>query len=203
MNVYSPVKAYAARKWSLSGLQGISDATLELHFGLYEGYVKNVSLSDEGITEIRTAGKAGGANPGYAELVRRLGFEYNGMRLHEYYFDNMIGEPAEIGTGRLYNALGESYGGFDEWKRDFMAVGGMRGVGWAIAYCDTTNGRITNHWISDHENGNLAGFVPVVVMDVWEHAFIKDYKPADKGKYIEAFFANLDWKACEARLPST
>jgi len=203
MNVSSPVKAYAPRKWSLSGLQGISDATLELHFGLYEGYVKNVNLLNERLTELRSSGKAAGANPGYAELVRRLGFEYNGMRLHEYYFDNMVREPAEIGTGRLYNALGESYGGFDEWKKDFMAVGGMRGVGWAIAYCDTTNGRITNHWIGDHENGNLAGFVPVVVLDVWEHAFIKDYKPADKGKYIEAFFANLDWKACEARLPAT
>jgi Fe-Mn family superoxide dismutase len=77
----------------------------------------------------------------------------------------------------------------------------MRGIGWVIAYCDTTNGQITNHWISDHENGNLAGFVPVVVMDVWEHAFIKDYKPSDKGKYVEAFFANVDWEACESRLP--
>jgi superoxide dismutase, Fe-Mn family len=113
----------------------------------------------------------------------------------------MCNDPKAIGSGRLYNALGEAYGGFAEWKKDFIAVGAMRGVGWAIAYCDTTNGRITNHWISDHENGNLAGFVPIVVMDVWEHAFIKDYKPADKGKYIEAFFANVDWHACESRLP--
>jgi Fe-Mn family superoxide dismutase len=123
------------------------------------------------------------------------------MRLHEYYFDNMTRKPRDIGNGRLYNALGESYGGSEEWKKDFMAVGGMRGVGWAIAYRDTTNGQITNHWISDHENGNLAGFIPIVVMDVWEHAYLKDYKPADKGKYIEAFVANLDWTACEARLP--
>jgi superoxide dismutase, Fe-Mn family len=201
MTVSATAKIYTPKKWDLSGLQGISDATLEMHFGLYEGYVKNTNLLNERLAEIREAGKAVGADPSYAELVRRLGFEYNGMRLHELYFDNMSKRPTEIGNGRLYNALGEAYGGFDAWKKDFMAVGGMRGVGWAIAYCDTTNGQITNHWISDHENGNLAGFVPIVVLDVWEHAFIKDYKPAERGKYIEAFFANLDWKACEARVP--
>ncbi len=192
---------YAPKKWDLSALHGISDATLETHFGLYEGYVKNTNLLNERLSEIRSAGKASGADPAYAELVRRLGFEYNGMRLHEYYFDNLTRRPNEIGNGRLYNALGECYGGFDEWKKDFVAVGGMRGVGWTIAYCDVTNGRVTNHWIDDHQNGNLAGFVPIVVMDLWEHAYIKDYKPAEKSKYIEAFFANLDWKACETRLP--
>jgi Fe-Mn family superoxide dismutase len=195
------MKIYTPKKWDLSGLNGISDATLEMHFGLYEGYVKNTNLLNERLGAIRQAGKASGADPAYAELVRRLGFEYNGMRLHEYYFDNMAKAPGEIGTGPLYNALGEAFGGFEEWKKDFMAVGGMRGIGWVIAYCDTANGQITNHWISDHENGNLAGFVPVVVMDVWEHAFIKDYKPSDKGKYVEAFFANVDWGACESRLP--
>jgi len=199
--ITSSLKVYTPKKWPLSGLTGISDATLEMHFGLYEGYVKNANLLNERLSELRESGNAAGTNPAYAELVRRLGFEYNGMRLHEYYFDNMCNDPKAIGSGRLYNALGEAYGGFAEWKKDFIAVGAMRGVGWAIAYCDTTNGRITNHWISDHENGNLAGFVPIVVMDVWEHAFIKDYKPADKGKYIEAFFANVDWHACESRLP--
>ncbi|MBV9334187.1 MAG: superoxide dismutase [Candidatus Eremiobacteraeota bacterium] len=200
MNVTSSVAPYAARKWALSGLRGISDATLELHFGLYEGYVKNTNLLNDRLREIRAAGKASGSDPSYAELVRRLGFEYNGMRLHEYYFDNLVAQPAEIGNGRLYNALGECFGGFDEWKKDFVAVGGMRGIGWVIAYRDLTNGRITNHWIDDHQNGNLAGFAPIVVMDLWEHAYIKDYKPAEKGRYIEAFFANLDWKACESRL---
>ncbi|HZV76479.1 MAG TPA: Fe-Mn family superoxide dismutase [Candidatus Babeliales bacterium] len=200
MKVYETSKAYAPKKWELHGLNGISDVTLEIHFGLYEGYVKNANLLNERLAEIRQEGKAQGDNPAYAELVRRLGFEYNGMRLHEYYFDNLTREPIDIGGGRLYNAIGECYGGFEEWKKDFIAVGGMRGVGWAIAYRDTTSGRITNHWVSDHENGNLAGFVPIVVMDVWEHAYIKDYKPAEKSKYIEAFFANLDWKACESRL---
>jgi Fe-Mn family superoxide dismutase len=201
MNDHSAPKTYIPKKWSLAGLQGISDATLEMHFGLYEGYVKNANLLNERLAEIRGRGTASGADPTYADLVRGLGFEYNGMRLHELYFDNMTRNAGSIGSGRLSNALGEAYGGFEEWKRDFMAVGGMRGVGWAIAYYDTTNGEITNHWINDHENGHIAGSIPIVVLDVWEHAFIKDYKPAEKSKYIEAFFANIDWKACEARLP--
>jgi superoxide dismutase, Fe-Mn family len=201
MQATSSLKSYTPRKWGLSGLRGISDATLELHFGLYEGYVKNTNLLNERLQEIRAAGKAAGSDPGYAELVRRLGFEYNGMRLHEYYFDNLTQQPEALRGGRLYDALGAAFDGFDKWKADFMAVGGMRGIGWVIAYCDTTNGQITNHWIGDHENGNLAGFVPVVVMDVWEHAYLKDYKPAEKAKYVEAFFENLDWRACEARLP--
>ncbi len=201
MKRYSQLKAYSPKKWDLSGLQGISDATLEMHFGLYEGYVKNVNLLNEHLEVVRDARKAAGGNPAFAELVRRFGFEYDGMRLHEYYFDNMTRRPADIGTGKLYNALGDAYGGFEEWKADFSAVSDMRGVGWAIAYCDVTNGQITNHWISDHENGHLAGCVPIVVLDVWEHAFIKDFKSSERGKYVEAFFANIDWKTCEARLP--
>ncbi|HEY8321159.1 MAG TPA: Fe-Mn family superoxide dismutase [Candidatus Baltobacteraceae bacterium] len=196
------MKIYTAHEWDLAGLQGISDATLEMHFGLYQGYVKNTNLLNERLAELRAAGKNVGSDPAYAELIRRLGFEYNGMRLHEYYFDNMTTSPTEIGTGELYDALGEAYDGFDAWKKDFCAVGAMRGVGWAIAYQDQTNGQITNHWVAEHENGNLAGFAPIVVMDVWEHAFIKDYKPSERAKYVEAFFANIDWKASEARLRS-
>jgi Fe-Mn family superoxide dismutase len=195
------LRAYAPKKWDLSGLSGISDATLETHFTLYEGYVKNTNLLNEQLAELRNSGENKGSNPKYAEIVRRLGFEYNGMRLHEYYFDNMTKRPEELQRGNLYETLGDTYGGFEEWKRDFMAVGGMRGVGWAIAYYDCASRQITNHWISDHENGHLAGFVPVVVMDVWEHAFIKDYKPSEKDKYIEAFFKHIDWRACEARIP--
>ncbi len=194
------MNTYVPKKWDLSGLHGISDNTLQMHFGLYEGYVKNTNLLNERLAELRAAGKNVGADPAFAELVRRLGFEYNGMRLHEYYFDNMTKAPSDIGSGKLADALGAAYGGFEAWKKDFVAVGGMRGVGWAIAYRDLTNGQITNHWIGDHENGNLAGFAPIVVMDVWEHAFLLDYKPSERGKYIESFFANIDWKACEARL---
>ncbi len=201
MNLTSATRPYAAKKWNLSGLHGISDATLELHFGLYEGYVKNTNLLNERLAGMRKAGTVSGADPSYAELVRRLGFEFNGMRLHELYFDNLRSDPKELRGGALADALGASYGSPDDWKKDFAAVGGMRGVGWAIAYYDPTVGAVSNHWVGDHENGTIAGCIPIVVMDLWEHAYLKDYKPAEKGKYVEAFLANLDWEACEARLP--
>ncbi|MDQ2680744.1 MAG: Fe-Mn family superoxide dismutase [Candidatus Eremiobacteraeota bacterium] len=194
------MKSYTAKKWDLHGLQGISDATLEMHFGLYEGYVKNTNLLIEETTQERAAGKNVGSDPKFAELVRRMGWEFNGMRLHELYFDNMTSAPTDLKAGALRDALSTSFGDFDAWKKDFFAVGSMRGVGWAIAYYDPTNGQVTNNWIELHQDGNLAGFTPLVVMDCWEHAFLKDYKPSERGKYIEAFYANLNWAACEARL---
>lgn len=194
------MKTYTPKKWNLSGLKGISDATLEMHFALYEGYVKNTNLLLEQTADLRKNGEGQGSNPKFAEMVRRFGWEFSGMRLHELYFDNMTNKPEELTSGKLYNLLGESYGDFETWKKDFFAVGGMRGVGWAIAYYDTVTGQITNHWIELHQDGNVPTFVPVVVMDCWEHAFIKDYKPSERGKYIEAFYGNIDWKACESRL---
>ena len=107
------------------------------------------------------------------------------------------GDPA---SGALYDALEASFGDFATWKKDFTSVAAMRGVGWAIAYQDPTNGRISNHWVSLHEDGNPAGFKPILVLDVWEHAFLLDYKPAERPKYIEAFFANIDWAKAQTRL---
>jgi Fe-Mn family superoxide dismutase len=193
-------QSYTPKKFDLAGLQGISDNTLQVHFGLYEGYVKNTNLLNEQIHEIVAAGKAAGADPHFAELTRRLGFEYNGMRLHEYYFGNMTKSAGGSPSSTLSEALGSSFGDFDSWKKDFMATGGMRGVGWAIAYQDPWTGRISNHWVTLHEDGNVAGFAPILVMDAWEHAFLLDYKPSERAKYIEAFFANIDWTAVETRL---
>ncbi len=191
---------YTPKKWSLSGLEGISDNTLAVHFGLYEGYVKNTNLLHEQLVDIGKSGKATAANPQFAELTRRLGFEYNGMRLHEYYFDNLKNNANPLPPLALADALAESFGDFDTWKNDFAAIGAMRGVGWAIAFQDPWTGRISNHWITLHEDGNVAGFTPILVMDVWEHAYLLDYKPADRPKYIEAFFANVDWQTVADRL---
>ncbi len=193
-------QSYAPKKFDLSGLQGISDNTLQVHFGLYEGYVKNTNLLNDQLSEMVKAGKAAGADPHFAELTRRLGFEYNGMVLHEYYFGNMTKSAGAQPAGGVQAALAATYGDFETWKKDFSAVGGMRGVGWAIAYLDPASGRVTNHWITLHEDGNVAGFVPLLVMDVWEHAFLLDYKPAERSKYIESFLANLDVDAAQARL---
>lgn len=192
---------YVPKTWKLSGLQGISDRTLEVHFGLYEGYVKNTNLLREQLYTMRESGKVAGSDPAFAELTRRLGFEYNGMRLHELYFDNLCTKPTELlHGGRLHTAIAETFGDFDIWRREFTAVGSMRGVGWAILFQDSWTGELSNHWIGLHERGEVATFNPVLVMDVWEHAFLLDYKPAERPKYIEAFFANVNWQACEERV---
>ena len=196
-------ESYKPKTFDLSDLTGISDKTLEMHFKLYEGYVTNTNLLTEKIGDILADGKVDKEElPAYSELTRRLGYEYNGMVLHEHYFGNMKrgggGEPSKNAGFR--SAVERSFPTFDIWRTDFVSVGKMRGVGWAIAYLDPANGRVSNHWIELHENGNVAGFVPLLVMDVWEHAYLLDYKPADRPKYIEAFLANVDWDVVERRM---
>ena len=193
---------YRPREFNLSGLNGISDKTLEMHFKLYQGYVKETNRLTEKISDFLADGKVDQEEmPAYSELTRRLGFEYNGMVLHEYYFGNMKaqGSVDPEKSSKFRAAVEKSFPSFDIWRTDFVSVGKMRGVGWAIAFLDPANGLVSNHWIELHQNGNVAGFVPLLVMDVWEHAFLLDYKPADRPKYIEAFMSNVDWDAVDGR----
>ena len=194
---------YRPQQFSLSGLQGISDKTLEMHFKLYEGYVEQTNVLNEKIADLLKHGTIDReAMPAYSELTRRLGFEYNGMVLHEYYFGNLKRHgTGDAGRDTAFRATADaSFGDYDLWKADFVGVCKMRGVGWAICYQDPVNGRLSNHWITLHEMGNVSGFIPLLVVDVWEHAFLLDYKPAERPRYIEAVFANLDWEAVEARM---
>jgi len=198
------IDVYKPQQFNLSNLKGISDETLEMHFKLYEGYVKETNKLNEKISEFLKDGKVDQDEfAEYSELNRRLGFEYNGMVLHEYYFDNLktgggTGDPNSASAFR--KSAEQSFGSYDTWKAEFVGIGKMRGVGWAICYQNPMNGALSNHWITLHETGNVAGFIPVLVMDVWEHAFILDYKPADRPKYIEAFFSNIEWNKVEHRL---
>lgn len=195
-------KHYKPKTFNLSGLNGISDKTLEMHFKLYEGYVTNTNTLTEKIAAILSDGKVDQEEmPAYSELTRRMGFEYNGMVLHEYYFGNMKkGGGDDAPRGDFRTAVERSFPSYEIWKTDFAGVGKMRGVGWAMCYLDPANGLVSNHWISLHETGNVAGFVPLLVMDVWEHAFLLDYKPSDRAKYIEAFMSNVDWSVTEKRM---
>jgi superoxide dismutase, Fe-Mn family len=199
-------ESYRTKDFNLSGLNGISDRTMEMHFKLYEGYVKETNNLMERIAAFLKDGDVDQEEmPLYSELKRRLGFEFNGMVLHEYYFGNLKksggGKPAAGSS--FYKAAESSFGSYEIWKADFVGVGRMRGVGWAMCYEQPDTGRLSNHWISLHQIGEVTGFNPVLVMDVWEHAFILDYKPAERSKYIEAFFSNVDWDAVEGRLKST
>lgn len=196
-------KTYKPRQFNLSGLTGISDETLEIHFKLYEGYVTNTNKLNEKLSELVKDGKVDADRMVvFSELKRRLGFEYNGMVLHEYYFENMKkgggGEPDKASAFRT--AVESSYGSFENWKADFTGVGLMRGIGWAATYHDPVLDRMVNVWINEHQVNNIAGYHLALIMDVWEHAFFRDYKPAEKGKYIESFFANIDWSSVDGRV---
>lgn len=190
--------AYEAKDYAkLVGMPGFSEPLLKNHFTLYQGYVANTNKLLDGLGQLLQEGRA--ATPEYAELRRRLGWEFNGMRLHELYFENLGGNGVIDPGSRLAGRLVADFGSHEAWARDFRATGAMRGIGWAILYQDSPSGRLLNFWINEHDGGHPAGCRPLLIMDVFEHAFMLDYglKRAD---YIEAFFAAIDWRSVEARL---
>jgi len=194
---------YTEQKFDhLRGLEGISDDQVKEHLSLYTGYVAQVNALNEELAELRGRGRASGRDHEFAELTRRLGFEYNGMILHEYYFSNLRpnAEPKPASTLKIIQRLAESFGSFEQWRTDFQAIGGMRGVGWVILCQDPVTQRLSNHWITLHQVGAPVSFKPLLVLDVWEHAFMRDYKATEKGRYLEAFFRNIDWRTVEHRL---
>ncbi|GFP18788.1 superoxide dismutase, Fe-Mn family [Candidatus Hakubella thermalkaliphila] len=189
---------YAAKDYShLIGMEGFSETLLKNHFTLYEGYVANTNRLLDTLAEMVREGKIG--TPEYAELKRRTGFEFNGMRLHEYYFENLGGKEPINRSGKLGNKLVEDFGSIENWEADFRGTGSMRGIGWAILYQDNLTGKLMNQWINEHETGHLAGCISILVMDVFEHAFMIDYglKRAD---YIATFFKNIKWGVVDGRL---
>ncbi len=189
---------YAAKDYAkLIGMPGFSETLLKNHFTLYQGYVTNTNKVLDILDQMLKEGKT--ATPEFAELKRRLGWEFNGMRLHELYFENLGGKaPIDTG-GKLARKLTECFGSVQAWETEFKATGSMRGIGWAVLYQDPASGRLINFWINEHDVAHPAGCIPLLIMDVFEHAFMLDYglKRAD---YIEAFFKNVDWQAAETRL---
>lgn len=189
---------YAVRDFNkLLGMEGFSDTLLKNHFTLYQGYVTNTNKLIEILAQMLKEGKT--TAPEFAELKRRLGWEFNGMRLHEYYFENLGGQGGPDRTGKLFKKIAEEFGSYEAWEKEFKSVGTMRGIGWTILYQDNLTKRLINFWINEHDGGHPAGCSPLLILDVFEHAFMIDYglKRAD---YVEAFFKNIDWKAAENRL---
>ena len=197
------VKKYAPQDFSkVRGLSGISDKQVEEHLKLYEGYVKRTNALTEKLFALASEGKASGANPVYAELSRRLGFEYSGMVNHEYYFGNLIAgaqvEPPA--SSKLKKAIEASFGKYETWLSDFRAIATMPGIGWAILFQDPKTGWLSNHFISLHQDNVPVGFRPLLALDGWEHAFMRDYQATERAKYVDAFFKNVNWEAVDGRV---
>lgn len=190
--------AYNAKDYSkLIGMEGFSETLLKNHFTLYQGYVTNTNKLLDTVGQMLKDGKTG--TPEYAELKRRLGWEFNGMRLHEYYFENLGGKTSPEKSKRLIKELAENFGSYEAWEKDFKATGAMRGIGWVVVYQDPMANKLINFWINEHDVSHPAGCNPLLIMDVFEHAFMLDYglKRAD---YIDAFFKNINWSQVEARI---
>ena len=190
--------SYTARDFnSLIGMKGFSDTLIKNHFTLYQGYVANTNKVADTLSQMLKDGKTG--TPEFAELKRRFGWEFNGMRLHELYFENLKGSGGLDKGGKLAKKLERDFGSLEAWEKDFKACGTMRGIGWAVLYFDPAGDRLFNAWINEHDVAHLAGCVPVLIMDVFEHAYMTDYQ-LKRADYIEAFFANINWRAAEARI---
>ena len=198
------MQQYQEQKFSLTNLKGLSDKQVSEHLKLYAGYVKNTNNITDKIAELRQNSETNAL--ALSELTRRFGFEWNGMRLHELYFDCLDpstqlragGQPTE--SEYLKKMIEAQYGNFDNWLREFKSVGLMRGIGWVILYYDPMIKRLQNVWITDHEVGHLASLPIILAMDVWEHAYLLDYLPSQRKDYIEAFFQNLNWRKLNDRL---
>jgi Fe-Mn family superoxide dismutase len=193
------VSTYQAKDYAkLLGMDGFSDNLLNNHFTLYQGYVNNTNKFLELINEAPKDGK----DASFAEYNRRLGFEWNGMRLHECYFDALCGKGKFDSGSEIARQLTREFGSMDEWKKSFQAMGTIKGVGWVALYHDPNTGHCLNCWIEEHHISHPAGCHLLLVMDMWEHAFMLDYG-LNKKNYIEAFFANLDWDVINDRFRSS
>jgi Fe-Mn family superoxide dismutase len=183
------------RPWNLDG---ISEEQIAQHWALYEGYVKNAASLRE---KLELLSKVENFGPEFTELKRHWAFEADGVILHELYFEALKsggGSPSEAAD--VTKLLKKFFGGFAAWKKEFTAVGKMRGTGWAILYLDARAASMTNVWIESHEYGHPAGAAPLLVMDVWEHAYMVDWGASGRAEYIDAFFRNVDWAKVESRL---
>ncbi|MEI6345695.1 MAG: Fe-Mn family superoxide dismutase [bacterium] len=193
------MKKFEEAKFNIPALKGISAKTIEEHLKLYAGYVKHANLILEKIAEYG----ADSEKHAYAlgELQRRFGFEFDGMRNHEYYFRSFEGGAKGLdetaGASALKKAVEEEWGSWDGWIARFKAIALTRGIGWAMMYYDPVTKRLLNAWVDEQHLGHLTGLSPVLALDMWEHSFVADYQPSGKKQYVEDFFANLNWQVIE------
>lgn len=187
---------YTAKNYeNLLGINGFSENALKLHFTLYDGYVKNVNS----ILEKLRGGAVEKGSIEVAEMRRRLSWEYNGMKLHEIYFESLSKNPNKINEeSRLAKKINETYGSFEEFLEMIKSTGTARGIGWVALLKEEETGNLFTVWFEEHDTGIFADSKVLLCMDLLEHAFILDYS-SKKIDYINAFLESVDWKIVEER----
>ncbi len=189
---------YTPRTFALPELSGLSEKQIKVHLALYEGYVKHVNLIAEKLNAVRE--KTLELDPYIvAELRRRFAFEFDGMRMHEYYFEQFEGEKGGSPDSALGKVATAKYGSGEAFIEHIKEVAGTRGIGWVVVYYDPSAQTLHTTFVADHEVGQLSGLPIILAMDLWEHAFMVDYVPAEKKNYIEAFLKNVNWSIVEER----
>jgi Fe-Mn family superoxide dismutase len=169
-------------------LDGLSLKMLRNHFKLYEGYVKK---TNEIRSKLAAADKSE-ANPSFSlfgELKRQETFTINGVKLHEVYFGHLGGNGEA--KGELVTMIEKEFGSLDAWKEDMIATG-IAARGWAILAFDYKDNRLHNYGSDAHNVGAVWAAMPLIVLDVYEHAYFIDYG-VNRKDYINSFFKNLNW----------
>jgi Fe-Mn family superoxide dismutase len=187
---------YQEKTFNLPDMEGLSKNSIDQHLGLYAGYVKNFNQLTQEITELMQDAEK--HTHAISELVRRQSFEFDGMRLHEYYFGQLEGGVQALAADSALAAAVKS-----KWGADIVTllikVGSMRGPGWAILYYDAFGGQLQVGFSGEQHQGHFVTLPIVLALDVWEHAYALDYGVQGKDKYIDAFFKNLNWGVIESR----
>ncbi len=190
------MKPYEEKKFNIGELKGISAKTIEEHLKLYSGYVKNLNGIFTQIGELMVDPAKNAYILG--ELHRRIGFEFNGMRNHEIYFDLLSDGAHELPENSEFRkAIEKQAPSLDAALIGFKTLAMTRGIGWAILYWDKKSEQLVPAWIDEQHLGQLQGCSPVLALDMWEHSFVADYQPSGKKQYVEDFFANLNWSKVE------
>lgn len=190
------MEKYIAKSLAFKSLRGISEKTLEIHYGkLYQGYVNktNEILEKLGSAELALANQI---YSGAGELKRQLSFAWNGVVLHEGYFESLGGDGS-IKEGNLKKAIEEKFGNIEKWKEDFLASG-MAARGWAVLAYDFNSKELRNYSCDIHNQGGIWGAAPIIVLDVYEHAYFIDFG-SDRKSYIETYFQNLNWERLDKK----
>lgn len=177
----------------------VSDELLDAHFGLYEGYVDSLNkIADELETADRE--KNGYAYGEFSELKRRLAVPYNGAVLHELYFEEFDKKDRKSKpTGQLEKLINERWSSLDKYLEDVKATALATGNGWVVTVYDPIWERLENFMVTEHHIGYPVNCIPIMVLDIWEHAFAFDYKTA-RDDYVQKFLENMNYRILEERL---
>lgn len=187
------MKQYEEKKFTIPKLIGLSEKSIEEHLKLYAGYVKHANLINQKIAEMSTDSEKNAY--ALAEINRRFGFEFNGMRNHEIYFGSLEGGPKAINeSSALSKAIVDEWGSYSNWLSMFKSMALTRGIGWAILYYDPSSKQLISSWVDEQHISQLQGCTPILALDMWEHSFVADYQPSGKKKYVEDFMNNVNFE---------